>query len=75
MDKTSGLQSMALSRRTIVTRSVAGAAGAAVLLGVVTEASAKMAQKAVEYLDAPKGNQECERLHARRWRDQSEGLV
>jgi hypothetical protein len=43
MDKTSKIQSMALSRRTIVTRSVAGAAGAAVLLGLVTEASAKMA--------------------------------
>ena len=59
MDKTSGLQSMAFSRRTIVTRSVVGAAGAAVLLGLVTEASAKMAQKAVEYQDTPKGDQEC----------------
>jgi len=59
MGKTSGRQSMALSRRTIVTRSVAGAAGAAVLLGLVTEASAKMAQKAVEYQDTPKGDQEC----------------
>src|SRR3974377_2327121 len=59
MEKTSGLQSMALSRRTIVTRSVAGAAGAAVLLGLVTEAFAQMAQKAVEYQDTPKGDQEC----------------
>ena len=59
MDKTSKIQSMALSRRTIVTGSVAGAAGAAVLLGLVTEASAKMAQKAVEYQDTPKGDQEC----------------
>ena len=59
MNKTSRLQSMALSRRTIVTRSVAGAAGAAALLGLVTEASAKMAQKAVEYQDTPKGDQEC----------------
>ena len=59
MDKTSGLQSMALSRRTIVTRSVAGAAGAAVLLGLATEVSAKMAQKAVEYQDTPKGDQQC----------------
>ena len=59
VDKTSGLQSIALSRRTIVTRSVAGAAGAAVLLGLVTEVSAKMAQKAVEYQDTPKGDQEC----------------
>jgi anaerobic selenocysteine-containing dehydrogenase len=59
MDETSGLQSMVLSRRTIVTRSVAGAAGAAVLLGFVTEVSAKMAQKAVEYQDTPKGDQQC----------------
>jgi hypothetical protein len=59
MNKTSRLQSMALSRRTIVTRSVAGAAGAAVLLGLVTEVSAKMAQKAVEYQDTPKGDQQC----------------
>ena len=59
MDKTPGLQSMAFSRRTIVTRSVAGAAGAAVLLGLVIEASAKMAQKAVEYQDTPKGDQGC----------------
>ena len=59
MNKTSRLQSMALSRRTIVTRSVAGAAGAAVLLGFVTEVSAKMAQKAVEYQDTPKGDQQC----------------
>jgi len=59
MDKTSGLQSMALSRRTIVTRSVAGATGAAVLLGLATEVSAKMAQKAVEYQDTPKGDQQC----------------
>jgi High potential iron-sulfur protein len=59
MDKTLGLQSMALSRRTIVTRGVAGAAGAAVFLGLVTEASAKMAQKSVNYQDTPKGDQEC----------------
>jgi len=59
MDETSGLPSMVLSRRTIVTRSVAGAAGAAVLLGFVTEVSAKMAQKAVEYQDTPKGDQQC----------------
>ena len=59
MDKTSRIQLMALSRRTMVTRSVAGAAGAAVLLGLVIEASANMAQKAVEYQDTPKGDQEC----------------
>jgi hypothetical protein len=59
MANTSEVKSMSLSRRTIVTRSVAGAAGAAVLLGLVTEASAKMAQKAVEYQDTPKGDQDC----------------
>jgi hypothetical protein len=59
MEKTSKIQTITLSRRTIVTRSVAGAAGAAVLLGLVTEASAKMAQKAVEYQETPKGDQEC----------------
>jgi hypothetical protein len=48
-----------ISRRAIVTRSVAGAAGVAVLFGLVTEASAKMAQKSVEYQDTPKGDQEC----------------
>jgi len=59
MANTLEVQSVVLSRRTVVTRSVAGAAGAAVLLGLVTEASAKMAQKAVEYQDTPKGDQEC----------------
>ena len=59
MDKTSGLQLMALSRRTIVTRSVAGAAGVAVLFGLVTEAAAKMSQKSVDYQDTPKNDQEC----------------
>jgi hypothetical protein len=29
------------------------------LFGLVTEASAKMAQKAIEYQDTPKGDQEC----------------
>jgi hypothetical protein len=59
MAKSSDIRPMTLSRRTIVTRSVAGAAGAAVLLGLVSEASAKMAQKAAEYQNAPKGDQEC----------------
>ena len=59
MAKSSEIRPMALSRRMIVTRGVAGAAGAAVLLGLVTEASAKMAHKAVEYQDTPKGDQEC----------------
>jgi hypothetical protein len=58
MDKPSGIQSDRFSRRTII-RTVACAAGVASLLGPVTEASAKMAQKAVEYQDTPKGDQEC----------------
>jgi hypothetical protein len=57
MDKTSGIQSMALSRRTIVTRSVAGAASTAVLLGLVTEAAAKMCQASVAYQGSPKDDQ------------------
>ena len=59
MGKTSGRQSMALSRRTIVARSVAAAAGVAVLFGLVTEAAAKMSQKSVDYQDTPKNDQEC----------------
>ena len=59
MDKTSGLQLMALSRRTIVTWSVAGAAGVAVLFGLVREAAAKMSQKSVDYQDTPKNDQDC----------------
>ena len=59
MDKTSGIQSGKFSRRTIIVQTVACAAGAASLFGPVTEASAKMAQKAVEYQDTPKGDQEC----------------
>jgi hypothetical protein len=56
IDKTSEIQAMALSRRTIVTRSVAGAASAAVLLGLVTEA-AKMSQASVAYQGSPKDDQ------------------
>jgi hypothetical protein len=59
MANTSEIQSIALSRRTIVTRSVASAAGAAVLFGLVTEAAAKMSQKSVDYQDTPKNDQEC----------------
>src|SRR6516164_676087 len=45
--------------RAIVTRSVAAAAGVAVLFGLVTEAAAKMSQKSVDYQDTPKNDQEC----------------
>ena len=59
MAKISEIQSTPLSRRAIVTRSVAGAAGVAVLFGLVTEAAAKMSQKSVDYQDTPKNDQEC----------------
>jgi len=59
MARTSLTQWRALSRRTVVIRSLACAAGAAASLAPVREASAKMAQKAVEYQDTPKGDQEC----------------
>jgi len=59
MANTSVIQSTALSRRTIVTRSVAGAAGVAVLFGLITEAAAKMSQKSVDYQDTPKNDQDC----------------
>jgi hypothetical protein len=73
-----------LSRRTIVTRSVAGAAGVAVLFGLVTEAAAKnepeigrlsghtIERSRVQQLLALPG---AELLHDRRRRHQSEGLV
>jgi hypothetical protein len=59
MAKILEIQSTALSRRAIVTRSVAGAAGVAVLFGFVTEAAAKMSQKSVDYQDTPKNDQDC----------------
>jgi len=48
MVRTSQIQWRALSRRTVVIRSLACAAGAAASLAPVKEASAKMAQKAVD---------------------------
>ena len=59
MASTSRIQWRALSRRTVVIRSLACAVGAAASLAPVKEASAKMAQKAVEYQDTPKGDQQC----------------
>jgi hypothetical protein len=47
----------ALAGITIVTRSVAGAASTAVLLGLVTEAAAKMCQASVAYQGSPKDDQ------------------
>jgi hypothetical protein len=59
MARTSRIQWRALSRRTVVIRSLACAAGATASLAPVKEASAKMAQKAVEYQGTPKGDQQC----------------
>jgi high potential iron-sulfur protein len=50
----------ALSRRTIVARSLACAAGAAAFLVAIRDAAAKMAQKAVAYQEAPKDDQRCD---------------
>jgi len=50
----------ALSRRTVVVRSLTVcAAEAAALLAPIKEAAAKMAQKIAEYQDTPKGDQQC----------------
>jgi hypothetical protein len=59
MARTSRIQWRALSRRTVVIRSLACAAGAAASLTPVKEAAAKMAQKAAGYQDTPKGDQQC----------------
>ena len=74
MARTSRTQWRRLTRRTVVIRSLACAAGAAASLAPVKEASAKMAQKAVEYQDMLSVSG-AELLHACRWSDQSEGLV
>lgn len=54
------LPSHAPSRRTIVVRSLACAAGAAAFLLPVKDAAAKMTQKAVAYQDTPKDDQRCD---------------
>ena len=59
MARTSRTQWRALSRRTVVIRSIACAAGAAASLAPIDEASAKMAQKIAEYQETPKGDQQC----------------
>jgi hypothetical protein len=60
MTGTSRIEWRALSRRTVVIRSLtACAAGAAALLAPIREAAAKMAQKIAEYQDTPKGDQQC----------------
>jgi hypothetical protein len=59
MARISQIQWRALSRRAVVVRSLACAAGAAASLAPVEEASAKMAQKIAEYQETPKGDQQC----------------
>jgi High potential iron-sulfur protein len=56
---TSRIQRRAPSRRTVVIQSLFCAAGAAASLVPIKEAAAKMAQKAAEYQDTPKGDQKC----------------
>jgi hypothetical protein len=61
MTKTSQVLSSALSRRTVLLRSIACAAGAAALLSQATDAdAAKMAQTAAGYQESPKGSQQCD---------------
>jgi hypothetical protein len=59
MARTSRIQWQALSRRTIVVRSMACVAGAATFLAPIKEAAAKMTQKIAEYQETPKGDQQC----------------
>jgi len=54
------LPRQAQSRRTVVARTLACAAGAAAFLVTVRDAAAKMAQKAVAYQDTPKDDQRCD---------------
>ena len=67
-----------LSRRTILVRSAACAAGATALLATVKQAAAKMSHASVAYQDSPKGDQQCEqllavpgagRVHTGRWQN------
>lgn len=60
MTHSTHIQSNPTSRRTILLRSVACAAGAAALLQSAKYANAgKMARSAAAYQDSPKGPQEC----------------
>ena len=59
MSATSGMSLRTLSRRIVLLHSAGYAAGAVALLAPVKKAYAKMAQKAVEYQDTPKGDQQC----------------
>jgi hypothetical protein len=60
MTERSQVQSIALSRRTLIFRSVGGAAGATVLLlAQPRTAAAKMAPASAGYQETPKGDQQC----------------
>ncbi len=59
MTDTLQFRSSGLSRRTVLLRSAACAAGVGALLGPVRPAAAKMAQTAVAYQESPKGDQQC----------------
>ena len=60
MTDASRVQLNPTSRRTILLRGVACAAGAtALLIGQVRHAAAKMAQLGAAYQDSPKGDQQC----------------
>jgi High potential iron-sulfur protein len=50
----------ALSRRTVIARSLACAVGTAASIVAVKNAAAKMAQKAVAYQETPKDDQRCD---------------
>jgi High potential iron-sulfur protein len=56
---TSQIRMSGLSRRSVLLRSAACAAGTTALLGTVRDAAAKMAQSGVAYQDSPKGDQQC----------------
>jgi len=60
MSDISRIQLSGSTRRTILLRGVACAAGAAAVFGSLPQANAaKMAQAAAGYQDSPKGTQEC----------------
>jgi hypothetical protein len=56
---TSRIEPSILSRRVVLLRSAGCAAGAAASLLPLKEAAAKMNQKAAEYRDSPKDDQDC----------------
>jgi len=60
MIDTRHVHSTELSRRIILLQGASCVAGAAGLIGAITQAkAAKVSQKAVAYQESPKGNQQC----------------